>query len=352
MRDLAIIITCLDEADWVRPCVASLRRPIGALDAEIVIADIESDGAGLDSVVATDDRVRVVRCRNGGFAHANNEALRTTDARYVLFLNPDTEVVSGSLERLVRELDERTDIGLVGVKQVTPDGVTYPTMRRRASALRVFGEALGSERLAPRVGWLCHRNLDLASYEYEQDCDWTMGSFMLVRREALMSAGFMDERYFFGVEEEDLCLRVRATGWRVIHTPALTIVHHANKTPPSDRSERQRAYSKLQYARKNLGPLRRVPYVLGLLLFFGLRAAADRDPARRAHCRGAVRVLLGLDPPPFGDPPETALPAHSAAGRLTELPEQEAGAEPQATTNGEAPGRPRRRVSRACASRS
>lgn len=319
VRDLAIIITCLDEADWVEPCVSSLRPSIGHLDAEIVIADIESDGLGLANVVAMDDRVRVVACRNGGFAHANNEALRTVDARYVLFLNPDTEFVGGSLDRLVRRLDRQTEIGLVGAKQLTPDGAVYPTMRRRASAIRLLGEALGSERLAPNVSWLCHRRLDLPAYELEQACDWTTGAFMLVRREALMSAGFMDERFFFGGEEEDLCLRIREAGWRVMHTPAVTIVHHVNKAPPSDRMERQQAYAKLQYARKNLAPLRRGAFVLALVLFFGVRAVIGGDAGRRRRSRGAVRVLVGAAPPPFGDPPTTALPAHSASGRNIEV---------------------------------
>lgn len=319
MRDLAVIVTCLDEADWVRPCVSSVLPSLGHLDAEVVIADIESDGTGLEGVISLDDRVRAVPCRNGGFAHANNEALRTVDARYVLFLNPDTELVGGSLEELVGRLDGRPEIGLAGVRQLTPDGTVYPTMRRRASAIRLLGEALGSERLAPRVSWLCHRRLDLPAYEREQACDWTTGSFMLVRREALLSAGFLDERFFFGGEEEDLCLRIREAGWQVVHTPAVTIVHHVNKAPPSDRLERQQAYAKLQYARKNLGLPRRVGFVLALLLFYGIRGVIGGDAGRRARSRGAVRVLIGAAPPPFGDPPATALPAHSASCRNTEL---------------------------------
>ena len=49
---------------------------------------------------------------------------------------------------------------------------------------------------------------------YEQDiaCDWTSGSFMLARREALESAGGFDERFFIFSEEVDLCLRIRQAG--------------------------------------------------------------------------------------------------------------------------------------------
>jgi len=40
------------------------------------------------------------------------------------------------------------------------------------------------------------RELDMSLYEQEVDCDWTSGSFMLARREALESAGYLDERFF------------------------------------------------------------------------------------------------------------------------------------------------------------
>ena len=56
---------------------------------------------------------------NRGFPHANNEALMTADARYVLFLNPDTEIREGTFAALVRRLDERPDVGLAGVVQLT-----------------------------------------------------------------------------------------------------------------------------------------------------------------------------------------------------------------------------------------
>ena len=47
----------------------------------------------------------------------------------MLFLNPDTQLLEGSLADLVAAMDERPDVGLVGVRQVTADGTLWPTMR-------------------------------------------------------------------------------------------------------------------------------------------------------------------------------------------------------------------------------
>ena len=143
--------------------------------------------------------------RNLGFGHANNRALMTCNARYVLFLNPDTEILDGTFADLVRMMDARPTVGLVGVRQVTPDGRLDTTIRRFPNALRALGDALSAERLPRRPHWLGERELDPASYEREFGCDWTSGSFLLVRREAIESAGYFDERYFMYSDETDLC---------------------------------------------------------------------------------------------------------------------------------------------------
>ena len=56
-------------------------------------------------------------------------------------------------------------------------------------------------------------------YEREVECDWTSGSFMLARREALLSAGLLDERFFIYSEEPDLCLRLEPRGLGDRHLP-------------------------------------------------------------------------------------------------------------------------------------
>ena len=50
---------------------------------------------------------------------------------------------------------------------------------------------------------------------------------MLVRREALESAGWFDERFFMYAEETDLCRRVKTAGWEIRHLPQMTILHQA-----------------------------------------------------------------------------------------------------------------------------
>ena len=102
-------------------------------------------------------RARVVVCENRGFGHANNRAFETTSAPYVLFLNPDTEILKGTFGDLVSQVAARPSLGVVGVRQVTPDGELFPTIRRFPSIPRMLFEAVTTEggsypvRRAPRA---------------------------------------------------------------------------------------------------------------------------------------------------------------------------------------------------------
>ena len=146
---------------------------------------------------------------------------------------------------------------------------------------------------------------------------------MLARREALESAGFLDERFFIYSEETDLCLRIKRPGGTVRHLPSMTILHHAEKAGVNPKMEAQDAYARRQYARKHFAPVHRAAYLTALGLRHAMRAAyisRDRDAARqrRQASRRALRTLVGLDPPPFGPPPPVAVagsPGRTAAGR-------------------------------------
>ena len=320
MHDLAIIIVSTNEASWLRPCLTSLFQHSGPLSLDVVVVDNESSDGTRELVEREFPDVRVVSCRNRGFPHANNRALMTCDARYMLFLNPDTEVVHGTFAGLVELLDCRPTIGLAGVRQLTPDGALYPTIRRFPSALRALGEAFASERLPARRGALGEleltslgeRDLRPSAYENETPCDWTTGSFMVARREAIESAGYLDERFFLYADEPDLCYRIKRSGWQVVHMPQMTIVHHAGKVGVNSKVEAQTAFSKLLYARKHLSLPHRAAFVAALLLRYSLRAilgGTDRSVAsdKRAASRRAFLTLLGLRAPPYGKPPATAV---------------------------------------------
>ena len=123
---------------------------LGDVSADVIVVNNDSHDETTEVVATEFPDARVVWSRNLGFGHANNRGVMTCNARYVLFLNPDTEILEGTFAELVRMMDARPTVGLVGVRQVTPDGRLDMTIRRFPNALRALGEALLAERLPRR----------------------------------------------------------------------------------------------------------------------------------------------------------------------------------------------------------
>ena len=303
MGELAVIIVSSPGApEWLPPCLRSIREHGGDVDLEVVVVENEPERLVAAEIGAEFPDVRVLACANRGFAHGNNRGAENVDARYLLFLNPDTEIVSGTLGELLAAADARPRAGVIGVRQVLPDGATYPTARAFPSVTRLVGEALGAERWGPLGGRLRESELDLARYGTEFATDWTIGSFMLVRREAWEAVGPFDERFFLYSEETDLCRRITDAGWEVRHVPVMTIVHHLHSgEAPGPRMLAQLAYAKSQYGDKHFRGARRAMFQTALRLRFLLRAVAGSVP-RRAASRHALRVLAGREPPPYQPP--------------------------------------------------
>lgn len=311
MHDLAVIIVSYNQAHWLRRCLPTVFERAGDISLDVVVVDNGHEDGAAELVEAEFPQARAIRCENRGYAHANNQAIRTCDARHILLLNPDTELIGGTLADLVAEMDSRPEIGVMGVRQVDTDGGFYPSMRGFPSISRVVGDALGLERIANRPGWLGEREVRRDRYEHEFEADWTIGGFLLVRREALDGVGLLDERFFLTSEEVDFCLRVKNAGWRIVYSPRLTILHHVqngNLTKAGDlRLVRQTALSQLLYAQKNFAPAYRAAFRGALLLRYGLRSVA-RDEQQREAARAAAAVVLGRDDePPYAAPPGQAV---------------------------------------------
>jgi len=310
--DLAIVIVSTNEAHWLQRCLSSVFEHSGEIGLDVIVVDNASSDGTRALVESSFPHARVVSSLNRGFGHGNNRGLEQAQARYLLLLNPDTEVIDGSFSELVQLLDARGDVGLAGVRQVTGDGALWPTLRRFPAVRRTLSEALFSERWPVHPAWAGERVLDLRVYEQERKCDWTSGSFMLVRREALLSAGMLDERFFIYAEEPDLCLRIKRAGWQVRHLPQMTIVHHAAKGGVRPKMVAQEAYARKQYAQKHFGRIHRSLYLAALGGRHLMRACAGSKP-HRDGARLALRTLIGQVEPPFGQPPVTAITPQQAA---------------------------------------
>lgn len=295
MRDLCVMTVSEGNAPRVCAALEGVLENAGWLDLEAVVVD-DGDGSVAEHVGHRFLGVRTVRCPAGERSSACNRIAQETDARYVLFLDPNLTVREGNLAGLVSMLDRRPDVAVVGVRQVDEEGELFPSIRRFPSARHMFAEALGIDRLPAARRLLGERELDRRRYERESACDWTSG-FLLARRTALASAGWLDDRFSGFARDADLCARLSAQGWRVIHSPAMTALRRRPGGARSERVEAQVAQARLRFAEKHLprsARRYRRALALGYLLRIGVYAlSGDYDRRRRAAGAALAATVRG-----------------------------------------------------------
>ncbi len=295
--DLSIVVVTHNGRDLALQTLRSAHANAGGLGCEWIVVDSGSTDGTPDAISEQWPEVMLIRRPNIGFAAANNVALAQARGRYVLLLNPDVDILDGSLADLVTQLEGRPSVGAASVLHVDARGRLLPSAMRFPSPIRQLGEAVLPQRLRP--GWLEEPMRPGRRYEQEMKVDWVSGAFILLRAEALQAVGDgLDERFFLYSEETDLCRRLDAAGWETRHLPIMRIAHYGGSC---DRPElaAQLCRSKLLYAAKHSGVLGRSVVRLALTLGHALRmlSAAVRAwrPDRRndlSNERAALMVAL------------------------------------------------------------
>jgi GT2 family glycosyltransferase len=216
----AVLIECVQ---------AALNSPW--VSAVIVIDNQSNDGSieRLELAHASDARLAVLRNgANLGFAAGCNRALPRLRAPYQLFLNPDCLLDISAVERLIAELEAQPDVGMVGPLLMNTDGTEQAGGRRGVpTPWRAFVRAFGLARLGrryPRLfsDFLLHKE-PLPAHPIEVEA--ISGACMLVRHDALLRVGPLDEGYFMHCEDLDWCMRFRQAGWRILFVPSARVVH-------------------------------------------------------------------------------------------------------------------------------
>jgi len=220
---LDVIIVTYQTKDDVLRCLASVcAHPPHVLRDVVVVDNASSDGT-VSAVTAAWPAVRVLALeKNLGFAAANNRAIAMTSSPLVLLLNSDTIVGPGALDRLVDRL-VATGATAAGPRLVDAHGRPEISF---GPALSPVGELVQRWRVGlARRSWAPARAYVARLVSRERDVDWVSGACLLVRREAAVTAGLLDERYFMYEEDVDFCAALRRHGGRVLFTPSAEVTH-------------------------------------------------------------------------------------------------------------------------------
>jgi GT2 family glycosyltransferase len=225
--DLSIVIVSWNVRDLLRQSLRSVFRETVRSSIEVFVVDNNSHDGSAAMVSVEFPQVRLIaNTSNAGFAKANNQAIRQASGRYVLLLNPDTEILDNSLDRSVAWMDENKTAVVMGCRLLNPDRSLQASVRRFPTRGAMALTLLKLHRVFPKSSAI--QKYMAADFDYNQvsEVDQVMGAFFMIRSAALNQIGLLDEGYYIWFEEVDYCARAKQKGWSVMYNPDATIIHH------------------------------------------------------------------------------------------------------------------------------
>jgi N-acetylglucosaminyl-diphospho-decaprenol L-rhamnosyltransferase len=287
MLDLSIVIVSYNVRDYLLACLDSIYRQGADLKMEVIVVDNVSADGSVEAVKTRFPQVRLIaNVQNVGFARGNNQGWAASQGRYVLFLNPDTELGAGTLEGMLTLADAHPQEAIFTCRLLNSDGSWQQSCFRFPTLRMAF---YGFFPLVPMDA--------VANGRYPAQCgqrdfspEHILGACLLLRREAMQAVGGWDERFFMYFEETDLCYRLRRAGYRSLYTPAFTVTHHGGRSTAPVQEKMSVAFYRSQayFYRKNYGLARLA--LLKAIVFAGVLFWAARST--RGTLRGRISAAL------------------------------------------------------------
>jgi O-antigen biosynthesis protein len=237
-----------------------LRRIMPALettlyrDIELIVVDNASTDGSIAFLEGFRPRfpLRIVRNRrNRSFSDANNQGLAEARGELILLLNNDVEPVTGHwLGHLVETLQSRSAVA-VGARLVFPRSHGGPRGGTRFGDLTLQHRGVAFEReegiAFPRPLGGGENPLSPPATGVEEVPALTAACF-LIRRRDLDAVGGFASGYDYGIEDMDLCVRLRERGGRLIYDGRSALWHHESATRA--RAARERAQRRVASNRR------------------------------------------------------------------------------------------------------
>lgn len=218
-----IIILDYLKARQVVENVISLLAQKTDFDFKIIVIDNSGNkkNAEILSQLKNFNDVNVkINSDNFGYSKAYNNIKNEIEGEYVLIVNPDILwKEKKSLARLINYMDENKNIGIIGPKQINPNGRIELTARHFPKfylqvARRTFLRKLPI--LSKKI-----KSDEMQNFDYDkiQDVDWLQSSCIVVQKKLWDKVGGFCENYFLFMADTEICFQAWENNYRVVYFP-------------------------------------------------------------------------------------------------------------------------------------
>jgi hypothetical protein len=221
-KELAVIILNWNGINLLKQFLPTAVKYTINDNTDLIVADNGSTDDSVEWIKNNCPEVKlVIFNENYGFAGGYNRAIKATNYKYTLLLNSDVEVT------------KNWTVPLLDFMHKNPSaGACQPKIRayKQKDYFEYAGAAGG---LLDKNGYPFCRGRLFDSIEKDNGqyngnpvpVAWASGAALMVRTEAYLKVGGLDEKFFAHMEEIDLCCRMVANGYGV-YALSDSLVYH------------------------------------------------------------------------------------------------------------------------------
>jgi GT2 family glycosyltransferase len=239
---ISVILVNYNTKVLTKQAVDSVINSFKSNDYEIIIVDNAStDGSKefFENLDITNYRY-IYNKENLGFGRANNIGFKHSQGEYIYILNSDTLLRTKEIGAIIKTKFKKYDnLGVIATKVQYKDGAPQANVQKFTDLKIVFLRLL-------KVGQFIRNNKILLYFfiyfpvkpnfiktyldnfnkdRKEEFIQWASGCSLIVKREVYEILGGFDKNFFMYTEDEELCYRVKKSGYKILYTPDILITH-------------------------------------------------------------------------------------------------------------------------------
>jgi len=219
---ISIILVTRNSKSVLFDCLKSLENNdiiTSSQNAQWIIVDNASSDGSIEQAVKLYPNINLIKNNdNLGFAKACNQAIKISNADYLLFINTDTEIQQNAISKLYDCITSDQSIGVVGPRLIRKNGTIQKSAYPEAT--------LFTEIFKPLVKFYVSIKEKSYSLNKPNVVQSLRGACFITGRKTIDTAGLFDERYFFYLEETDLFRKIKLNGKKICYLPSSQVYHY------------------------------------------------------------------------------------------------------------------------------
>ncbi|MFC1517244.1 glycosyltransferase family 2 protein, partial [Candidatus Margulisiibacteriota bacterium] len=214
--ELSIIIVNWNVKELLKKCLLSIKQNPPQKEYEVFIVDNASEDGSAEMIRGDFPEFKLIASdKNLGFAGGNNLALKEANGKYILLLNPDTEVLQGSFSAYLDFFKTHPKAGAMGIKLLNSDGSLQPSCKSFPSWRTLLWSSLFLDVLFKKSKLFGEYEMSYWQHDNERVVDQPMGAALAVRKDVVNEIGLMDGRFYMYFDEVDWCYRIKKAGYEI-----------------------------------------------------------------------------------------------------------------------------------------